>query len=163
MSIAGVSRLLRTNIRWLGVTSKSCSWAGTLPVSGRSECHCIAGTFSSLTSSFGIVPGGGASAVWALACGNAPSAARAATKLRLSIRISSRDLAAKNPIAPKSVAEDKRKHDARSDEQEDERARMRGGFPDGEPVDDDVREEAVREAGKGEHEDRHRAGERLAL
>jgi hypothetical protein len=58
MSITGVSRLLRTNMRSLGVTSKSCSCAGTLPVSGRSECHCISLAFSCLTISLEMVPGG---------------------------------------------------------------------------------------------------------
>ena len=53
MSITGVSRLLRTNMRSVGVTSKSCSCAGTLPVSGRSECHCIALALSCLTISRG--------------------------------------------------------------------------------------------------------------
>jgi hypothetical protein len=44
------------------VTSKSCSCAGTLPVSGRSECHCIAFALSCLTISAEIVPGGSACA-----------------------------------------------------------------------------------------------------
>ena len=42
----------------LGVTSKSCSCAGTLPVSGRSECHCMLLAFSPLTMSFERVFGG---------------------------------------------------------------------------------------------------------
>ena len=47
-------------MRSLGVTSKSCSCAGTLPVSGRSECHCMALTFSPLMASAGMVPAGSA-------------------------------------------------------------------------------------------------------
>src|SRR6185436_4067039 len=161
MSIAGVSRLLRTNIRSLGVTSKSCSCAGTLPVSGRSLWYSIAGTFSFLISALSMTLAG---VSWASASGMRDAATAAATpwtnwRRCLSIWRPSSHLASEDAIREESVAEEERQDDQRSDQHEDERAGMRRGVPDGERVHHHVREEAVGEAGEGEDVDRHRAGE----
>src|SRR5688572_14355835 len=170
MSITGVVRLLRTNMRLFGVASKSCSCAGTLPVSGRSECHCMLFTFSPLITSFEMVLGG---SVCALACripiaADEPAAASAARKSRrpisfLSIMVSPGDFAAEYAVGIDRIANDERQHDAGADQHEHQRARVRRRLPDGHAVHDHVREQAVGEADEGEHEDRHRAGERLAV
>src|SRR5438309_2126713 len=67
-------------------------------------------------------------------------------------------LAAKDAIREELVADDERQHDERADAEERERALVRRGLPDREPVHHDVGEQAVGEAGEGEREDRRCAG-----
>src|SRR5688572_28788401 len=168
MSITGVVRLLRTNMRSVGVTSKSCSCAGTLPVSGRSECHCIDFTFSPLTMSLETVPGG---SVWAMAFFNgsaasalAPAATVMNSRRDLSfIGISASDFAAEHSIGIESVADDERQNDAGADQHEHQRARVRGRVPDRETVDHHVGKEAVGEPDESQHENCNSAGEGLPV
>src|SRR5438034_5434446 len=72
-------------------------------------------------------------------------------------------LAAENAVRIRRIADDEGQHDRRADEHEPERAWMRRRVPDGEPVDHHIRKQAVSEAGEGQHEDRHRAGEGLGV
>src|SRR6267143_2878237 len=72
-------------------------------------------------------------------------------------------LAAKDAIRVELVADDERQHEERADAEERERALVRRGLPDREPVHHDVGKQAVGEAGEGEGEDRRCAGIRLPV
>src|SRR5262245_15993681 len=137
------------NMRSFGVTSKSCSCAGTLPVSGRSEWNCMLFALSAFTRSAEMVPGGSACARAGLSGSEASAPALAAAvrncrrreSLLLAIRISSPGhFAAEYAIGVQSVADDEWQHDAGADQHEHQRARVRGRLPDRHAIDDHVRE-----------------------
>src|SRR4051812_6171995 len=135
--------------------------SGTLPGRACSSCSASAPSGISAKPSSAVPPTGAENARDA---GSSASAPAPAVKRRrhLSIRSSS-DLAHEQAVGIESVAEQKRQDDEGSDQDESERARVRGGVPDGERIHHHVREQAVGEAGEGEHENRHGAGEGLPV